>query len=249
MKLNGIPIQQPDLSLEEAQNLLENAELIKIHGMLPWGSNHTLLLNAVHGEHKALAVYKPQAGERPLWDFPAGTLCLREVATYVISEALQWHIVPPTVLRNGEFGLGSLQWFVVHDPEENYFTFNDRFESQLVRLAVFDIIINNADRKGGHCLLDDKGKIWAIDHGVSFHTQSKLRTVIWDYAGQSIPKPLLQEMKSLCNKLQEPDLQQTLSTLLSQTEIRALQSRTEHLIKSETLPHPGNDRHSPWPPI
>jgi len=147
-------------------------------------------------------VYKPQKGEMPLWDFPEESLAARESAAYLVSEALGWELVPPTIMRpDGPFGPGSYQYFIPHDPEQHYFTFDEAIHKRLRPTALFDLIINNADRKGGHILLGEDGHIWLIDHGLCFHAQPKLRTVIWDFSGQPIESPLLDSLQTLYDNL------------------------------------------------
>lgn len=196
-----------------------------------------------------MAIYKPRRGERPLWDFPDGTLCQREVAAYVVSEALKWHIVPPTVLRGGPQGVGMVQAFIEHDPDRHYFTFGRQHRPQLQMIALFDFIVNNADRKGGHCLLDSVGNIWAIDHGICFHTQPKLRTVIWDFADQRIPAELLGDLTAVLDNPGRQAMSQSLRELLSQAEIAATFKRIENLVRARKYPEPGPGRQYPWPPI
>jgi uncharacterized repeat protein (TIGR03843 family) len=237
------------LSSERALKLLREGELQEAHGLLPWSSNYTFLMRIADSEMEALAVYKPRRGERPLWDFPDGTLCQREVAAYLVSEALGWHIVPPTLLRDGPHGPGSVQLFVGHDPEQNYFNFEPEIRPQLMRVALLDQLINNADRKGGHCLLDLRGQIWAIDHGICFHTQPKLRTVIWDFAGEAIPETLLNNVRDLCALLSETDLSRPLSKLLNRAEMDALQRRADQTIDGGAFCSPGPGRNYPWPPV
>jgi len=245
----SLTIEQPDLDPDEALEHLASGEITDQHGLLPWGSNHTFLVSVYHNDAEAFAIYKPRLGERPLWDFTEGTLCLRERAAFLVSEALGWHIVPPTVLREGEHGLGSVQWYVPHDPEENYFTFGSSLFDQLLRIALFDHVTNNADRKGGHCLLDAKGKLWAIDHGVCFHSQPKIRTVIWDFAGDPIPDPLLNNLSQLCELVTDGVLATELRALLSRYEIDALLRRVHILEHTRTFPEPGPGRSYPWPPV
>jgi len=131
-------------------------------GLLPWGSNYTFLVNICQELAEMQAIYKPRKGERPLWDFPRGTLCQRERAAFLVSDALGWHIVPPTVLRDGPHGLGTVQYFVDHDPDRHYFNLDGPYEPALQRFALFDVLANNADRKGGHVLLDNTGRLWSI---------------------------------------------------------------------------------------
>lgn len=238
-----------ELTTERALALLRNGQMREAHGLLPWSSNYTFLMRIADSEIESLAVYKPRRGERPLWDFPDGTLCQREVAAFLISEALNWHIVPPTILRDGPHGSGSVQLFVGHDPEQNYFNFGPQYTEQLMRIALFDQLINNADRKGGHCLLDARGHIWAIDHGICFHTQPKLRTVIWDFAGEGIPDVLLQAVRELCDRLGEPDFERPLSKMLSRGEIDALQRRAGQIMETGEYLTPGPGRNYPWPPV
>ena len=236
-----------------AFEILRAGEFRQQHGALAWGSNYCFLLTVGCGEDELLAIYKPQRGERELWDFPRGTLCYREVAAYETAAALDWPLVPPTALRDGPHGLGSLQCFIHHDPEQHYFTFKDEEESvlpQLKRMALFDCLINNADRKGGHCLLDAQGQLWGIDHGVSFHTQPKLRTVIWDFAGEELPEDLRADVAQLIERLtEESGLRQHLADLLSETEISALGERAQSLLTSGHYPQPGLGNNYPWPPV
>jgi hypothetical protein len=241
--------EQPQASIPRSLQLLRQGEFSKVHGLLTWGSNYTFLASIADDEMESLAIYKPQRGERPLWDFPDGTLCQREAAAFVVSEALNWHLVPPTVLREGPSGLGMVQLFIEHDPEQHYFTFGPQHKPHLRRIALFDCIINNADRKGGHCLLDKQGYIWAIDHGVSFHTQLKLRSVIWEFAGECIPAPLLEDIGHFIDCLAGKDLNQTLLDLLDDREVQALRKRARKLLEGGVYPKPGPDVNYPWPPI
>ena len=236
---------------QRTEHLLLEGYISTTHGIMRWGSNYAALVAVSDDELTATAVYKPQRGERPLWDFPDGTLCYREVAAYRVSEALEWHLVPPTVLRNGPHGLGSLQYFVTHNPEVTYFSLDRRFVEQLEKYAIFDYLINNADRKGGHLLLDDTGKLWAIDHGLTFHTVPKLRTVIWDFAGEPISESLLGAVSKFAECMADRNSVSyvSLSALLSPTEIRALTHRTTQLIACNPFPQPGPGPNYPWPPI
>jgi hypothetical protein len=240
------------IPLEDAIAIIEKGAINDEIGLMRWGSNYTFLVNAILDDTKLLAVYKPRQGERPLWDFDDGTLCNRETASYVISEALGWFIVPPTFLREGTRGIGSIQLFIDHDPEEHYFTFDKlRVGTQLERIAMFDAVINNADRKGGHCLLDGDEHIWGIDQGLTFNASYKLRTVIWDYAGKPIPQTILDDLQKLCSRLDNKTDEhiQKLSTLLSDTEMRMLKVRVERLISSQVYPLPGSGPNRPWPAV
>jgi hypothetical protein len=234
-----------------ADQLLEmlNDGQLEMEGLVPWGSNYTFLVRVCHELGDIDAIYKPSRGERPLWDFPKSTLCLRERAAYLVSEALGWHIVPPTILRKGPQGRGSLQYYVDHDPEEHYLTFQGRFIEQLQKIALFDVLINNADRKSGHILLAEDNRLWAIDHGVCFHTDYKLRTVVWEFAGEPIPAQLASDLTAFQQWLKEAGSEKynQLCALLSSQEMAALSERVQGLINRNIFPHPGPGRHYPWP--
>lgn len=223
-------------------NILTAGE-IEVKGRMPWSSNATFLVTVCDDNQQVDAVYKPGRGERPLWDFPDG-LYRREVAAFVVSEALGWHIVPRTVLRpDAPLGEGSLQLFIDADFSQHYFTLleDDAFGDALRRIGVFDMLINNADRKGGHCLVDAAGKVWAIDNGLSFHEEPKLRTVIWDFAGETIADELLADVVALA--AHPPDL----AGLVASFEIEALVARAEELVAYPVFPEPTHRRAYPWP--
>ncbi len=235
--------------MRELLNLLTNGE-IEIKGLLPWSSNYTYLVTVSNGSLRTLAVYKPRKGETPLWDFPHGTLCLREYAAYLVSEALGWSLVPPTVLRDGPLGFGSLQLYIDADQEQHYFTLRDAHVAEFKRLAVFDVLVNNADRKGGHCLKSRDRHIWAVDHGIAFHAEPKLRTVVWDFASEPIPEDILADLRAFQARLAQRDpVTRALEQLLSPDEMRALRQRLDGLLRSGKFPEPGPYRHYPWPPI
>ena len=237
------------ITLERALKLLAEGN-IKLHGLLPWSSNYTFLVSVSDGELEALAVYKPSKGERPLWDFPEGTLAWREVAAYVVSQALGWELVPPTVLRDGPHGPGMVQLYMDVDHEQHYFTFGEKHVEEAQRIAVLDALINNADRKAGHVLQDAQGHIWAIDHGVCFSPEPKLRSVIWDFAGQPIPSDILDDLRALRGQMSKrTPFIHALEKLLAPEEIQAMRRRLDALIARARFPRPGSDRHYPWPPI
>ncbi|MGB1250885.1 MAG: SCO1664 family protein [Candidatus Promineifilaceae bacterium] len=238
------------MDLTQATEILTNGEM-RVEGRLAWGSNYTMLAYACIDDQEVPLVYKPQRGERPLWDFPVGTLCNRERAAYVVAKGCSWDFVPPTVLRDGPYGMGSAQLFIEHDPEEHFFTFQGQaaFDSQLQPIVLFDWMINNADRKGGHVLLDADDRIWAIDHGICFHTEHKLRSVIWEYAGKPISAELLANLTRFEANLTNSPIANELATLLSSEEIDALHRRTSFLLQSTIFPEPGPGRHYPWPPV
>ena len=239
----------PSISLDTLLTVLGQGE-IEIRGLLPYGSNYTFLVTIAQADYKVLGVYKPIKGERPLWDFPEETLALREVAAFLVSENLGWDFVPPTVYRDGPHGPGSLQWFIDAEPELHYFNMPEAEKPALRRTALFDLLINNADRKGGHVIKDKQGKIWLIDHGLCFHNEPKLRTVIWDFAGQPIPGDLLGDLRSFRTRLDSDDnLVEAINTLLSAREVAALKRRADRLLKNGCFPDPGPGRNFPWPPV
>ena len=227
---------------------------IELRGLMPWSSNYTFLatLAIPNSEEAVLAIYKPCQGERPLWDFPDGMLCQREFATYLISEILGWPRVPPTVLRTkGPHGSGTLQLFIEADYEIHYFNLRDNSDlnEEFRKIALFDHIINNADRKGGHCLQDAEGRIWAIDHGLTFHTDYKLRTVIWEYCNEEIPEPLFNDLEHLRLLLDQPPLRTLLTPLMTATEMQAFRDRIDILLSNGHLPRLRYGRNVPYPPI
>jgi hypothetical protein len=222
---------------------------LSIVGHLPRASNSTFLAKVRGGGEEALAVYKPRDGEAPLWDFPPGTLCRREVAAYVVARSLGWPLVPPTVLRGGPEGPGSVQLFVEFDPNEHYFTLAERTPDEFRGVALFDAVVNNADRKSGHCLLGTDGEVFVIDHGVCFHEAPKLRTVIWDFAGEDVPASMRADLRGLAAKLQEGPDREELARLLSGPELEAMQGRLNRLIRAARFPEPGPERSYPWPPV
>ncbi|MHB8296818.1 MAG: SCO1664 family protein [Acidimicrobiales bacterium] len=244
---------------------------MRLRGRIPWSSNATFLVEVGPAGHglgvagpegeldagsgtvtdagQCLGIYKPERGERPLADFPPG-LSSREVAAYELSTALGFDLVPPTVTRDGPYGLGSVQLFIDADFSEHYFTLfeHGHHHDALVRLAAFDVIANNADRKAGHCLAGPDGKIWGIDNGLCFHSSPKLRTVIWDYAGVALGHELLACIASAFEGSSRAIEQ--LSPLLSEKEVCAVATRARALLAQPTLPAPNpEERCYPWPLI
>lgn len=221
-----------------------------LKGEFVWGSNYTFLSEVQHEGVTVLSVYKPTQGERPLWDFPAASLARREAVAFLVSQVLGWELVPPTAYRqDAPLGPGSLQLFIDHDPEYHYFSFTAEDRQRLRPTALFDLLINNADRKGSHILRDTEGHLWLIDHGVCFHVDDKLRTVIWDFAGERIPPALKADLHTFRQQLQPlADLTQALEALLSPEEVTALVRRAEGLLEQDRFPDPDPDRRSyPWP--
>ena len=219
---------------------------------IPYASNYVFLLELEHDEAQALgyAVYKPGKGENPLWDFPPN-LYRREVAAFRLSAALGWQLIPPTVEREEglEYGVGSLQAYIPTDYRCTFFELREQYPDVMRRFALFDWVANNADRKGGHILEGQAGQLWGIDNGLSFHEDEKLRTVIWDYAGDPIEAPLLEDLDQLVAAL-EPDgpASDSLSPYLSSDEITILQLRAQRAREEGRLPEPPAGRRAyPWP--
>ena len=217
---------------------------VEVLGRMPWSSNATYLCDVHCGDDVARAIYKPRRGERPLWDFPSG-LDHREVAAYELSVALGWDLVPFTVLRDGPLGPGSVQAFVEADFEQHYFTLyeDDAHHPALRTLCAFDLIGNNTDRKSGHVLLGVDGRIRGIDHGLMFHHEFKLRTVIWEFGGEAIPDEVLAEADSLAaGPLPDP-----LAKLLDPFERDALRTRARAFADAGVFPIDETGRRYPWP--
>ena len=228
--------------------LLERGD-IEVLGLLPRASNFTFLARVRDGKEQMLAVYKPRSGEAPLWDFQEGTLAAREVAAFVVAEALGWPWVPPTVLRDGPHGPGSVQRFVAFDQDQHYLTMRNERPDEFRRIALFDLVANNADRKSGHCLLAEDGRIFVVDHGVCFHEQPKLRTVIWDFVGEPIPEDLRTDLRALERNLAADPFRGRLERLLTSAEIDAMARRVTGLVTSGRFPEPGPGRPYPWPVV
>jgi uncharacterized repeat protein (TIGR03843 family) len=253
-------MSERSLTLGETLDVLSGGEMETL-GLLPWSSNYTFLVKLLgeigaNGSSELVeltGVYKPRRGEAPLWDFPDGTLCQRELAAYLVNETLQWNLIPPTVLRSGPQGFGSVQLYIDNDADQHFFTFRDdpAYCDALKRLVAFDLITNNADRKSGHCLLDKQGHIWAIDHGITFNADYKLRTVIWDFAGQPIGRDMLADMQRLLDAIgPKQPLGKALRKLLQEDEVAAFRRRTRGLIDLGIFPGPNRTQRSiPWPPV
>ena len=247
---------------------------IEITGRIVDASNATLFGTVSADGLSAECVYKPVRGERPLWDFPDGTLAGREVASFLVSEAAGFHVVPHTVYREGPFGPGMVQIWVDTDDERELVDVcspkkvpsgwlgvlrarGTRGEPAVLvhadtpalqRMAAFDVVVNNADRKGGHCLAETAdGRVWAIDHGVCFHVEPKLRTVLWDFAGQALDPAVIADLEELAGNAREGDLQRELRGLLDPDEIAAIATRASGLALAGCLPLPRGRRPYPWP--
>ena len=235
---------RPPIETGRALALLGEGE-VELRGRMPYSSNVTFLVDLVDGDLEAQAIYKPVRGERPLWDFPSG-LAHREAGAFQIDQALEWDLVPPTVVRDDlPFDKGSLQLFMPADFEEHYFTLvaQQSLRPDLERICALDIVINNTDRKSGHCLLGTDGTIWAIDNGLSFHSQFKLRTVIWDFADTELPEGMRRDLQGLI----EAGLPEPLAATLTPQEQDAALARTEALLASGRFPSDGHGHRWPWP--
>jgi uncharacterized repeat protein (TIGR03843 family) len=226
---------------------------LELLGLMPGASNYTFLARLLDGEAagdepERLVIYKPRRGEAPLWDFPSGTLCQREAAAFEISRAGGFGFVPPTVLRDGPLGIGSVQTFVHHDFECTAFDLIESHAEDLRRIALFDLVVNNADRKAGHVFPDAQDKVWAIDHGICFNVEPKLRTVLWDFAGQPIAEGDRACLRRLGTAL-GGDLAPVLAGLLDPGEVETLRRRCQAVLTAEAFPAPGPGRSFPWPPV
>ncbi len=217
---------------------------IDIEGRMPWSSNATFLVNIVHGDLHAQGIYKPLRGERPLWDFEPG-LHRRELAAYQLSEAMGLDLVPPTIIRDGPHGEGSVQWFVDADHQQHYFTIHEtrpELHDALRAVAVFDMLANNTDRKSGHVLIDGDDHIWGIDHGLCFAAEFKLRTVVWEFGGETVPEALAGAVARIA-----AGVPLTVASLLADDEVEAVQERAQWLVDHPTLPVDRSGRRYPWP--
>jgi hypothetical protein len=214
---------------------------------LPWGSNYSFAVAvAAPGAPDRIAIYKPRRGEAPLWDFPSGTLYRREQAAYRLSRRLGWPAIPPTVVRDGPHGVGTVQLYIRPDDGVSYQQLRRGYGDDLRRMALFDLITNNADRKAGHCLLDGRGRLWGIDHGLTFHSQHKLRTVIWDYCGEPLPAELVTRLEEICEPPLEGEIRAELGEWVSRQEINAFYRRVEQVALTGVFPQLDSYRSVPW---
>ncbi|WP_172633016.1 SCO1664 family protein [Streptomyces sp. 6-11-2] len=260
----------------EPAELLAQGELT-VRGRIREASNAALFCTVAYDGREASCVYKPVAGERPLWDFPDGTLAAREVAAYEVSEATGWSLVPPTVLRDGPYGEGMVQLWIEATPEAELLALLDAEEpgpgwkaigfaevgegrtallvhaddERLRRMAVLDAVINNADRKGGHLLPTPEGHLYGIDHGVTFNVENKLRTLLWGWAGEPLPPEVLAVLKALEDTLRDgAPLASRLAALITAAELDATRARVTALLTSGAHPEPSGEWPAiPWPPV
>jgi hypothetical protein len=247
----------PGLSFdaEGVEQALRCLPELQLKGLFRRSSNYTFLaeLRGHIGleETTLLAVYKPAEGESPLWDFPSGTLYRREVAAYLLAKFLGWPRVPPTVVRDAApHGVGALQMFVEAEPREHYLVSRGQSDQTWLEVSLFDVITNNADRKSGHCLVDAERRVWLIDHGLTFHVDPKLRTVIWDFAGQPVPRRLRDDLARAVDSLESGELKASLGELLSHRELAQLRRRAAAAAHPGwEMPHPTSAWSVPWPPV
>lgn len=242
----AIEVPEPPGDPAAVARLLATGD-VEVKGRMPWSSNGTFLslVTSCEGDARSLAIYKPERGERPLWDFPPG-LWRREVAAHRLSAWLGWDLVPVTVARvDGPLGPGSLQQFVPFDPDAHYFTLyeDEAHHDALRRIAVFDLVINSTDRKSGHCLLDQHGRIWAIDNGLSFHSEFKLRTVIWEFGGDAIRSDEVEPVERLLDE----GLPHDVGVLLDPFERDAVLARARAVVTERRFPIDTTGRRYPWP--
>jgi uncharacterized repeat protein (TIGR03843 family) len=265
------------LADSDALDLLTGGTL-EIEGRLVDASNATLRAVITRGDVEARCVYKPVAGERPLWDFPDGTLAGREYAAYLVSETTGWGVVPPTVLRDGPLGPGMCQLWIDEDRHDETelvgfvpvkrvpvgwhrivsarddngrpYVLVHADDPRLARMAVFDAVVNNADRKGGHVISTVEGQVYGVDHGICFHVEDKLRTVLWGWAGRPLPDDALAVLEKLRAEVAGGGLASALSTHLTDVEVATLAGRIDELLSTGRFPEPSDERHViPWPPV
>jgi hypothetical protein len=237
-----------ELSAAQLRTVLTEGELA-IEGRLIDASNTTLYASTTLGAISLTCVYKPIAGERPLWDFPDGTLAGREVGAYLVSEATGWDVVPLTVMRDGPLGPGMCQLWIDIDEDADVLALLHSDHPGLRRLAIFDAVVNNADRKGGHLLPTPGDHVYGVDHGVCFSTDDKLRTVLWQWRGTPLPDDALDTLAALRTDL-AGDLGGQLRELLTTREVSATRRRVDRLLRERCFPQPGDGWPAvPWPPF
>lgn len=212
--------------------------------LTPLGSNYTFVASLQLGDDICKAIYKPRDGEVPLWDFPRGTLYKREYGAYLLSQVLGWDFIPRTIIREGPYGIGSVQLYVDHDPRLNYYTLSESDAEELRMICCFDLVANNTDRKANHVLVDEEGKLWGIDQGLTFHSDTKIRTVIWDFGGEAIPQVYINSLNRLMGQFIKPNgaFKELLELLLPE-EVIALQKRIQWVLQEKAYPGlPGRRR-------
>jgi uncharacterized repeat protein (TIGR03843 family) len=237
-----------DPSQEDAPALLKDG-VMAVAQRIQWSSNGTFLVRIGAGPGRYLrAIYKPRDGERPLYDFPDGSLYKREYAAYLLSRSMGWPRIPPTVVRDGPYGIGAVQLAIESDPRLTYFDFMDDNAEELLKFAAYDVVVNNADRKAGHCILGHDGRLWSIDHGLTFHHEFKMRTVMLKFSGARIPQTLLGDIEALAARLaSKTALTAALDKLITVQEMSALRGRIAGVLESPIIPHLDPRWNLPWP--
>ncbi len=238
------------LSRQEIERRLSEWPITGI-GLHPGGSNYVFVVRLADGDEEVYGIYKPAAGERPLRDFPYGTLHNRELSAYVVADVLGWPSVPPTVVREGPHGVGSVQLFIDADFTKHYFNLREERLDDYMPIAMFDVLVNNADRKGGACLLDADGQLWAVDHGLTFNPLARRRTVMFEFNGTPYSDELLQSLDGFVSTLDDPeaDLRKMLADTLDDHEIDSLVRRGKEMLDDRSFPVLDPDWNVPWPMI
>jgi uncharacterized repeat protein (TIGR03843 family) len=244
----GTELWHPEFP-EEIRELLTHGEITSCEH-IPWGSNYTFCVALEIEGQSTLGVYKPRRGERPLWDFPDGTLYCREYAAFVVSQAVGWPFIPPTVIRDGPHGIGTVQLYVESEPPGSMRELQRPDDLDLARIAAFDIFTNNADRKAGHLLRDRSGAIWGIDHGLCFNVPPKVRTVLLHFCGEPLPQAVRDELSAFRSDAARVEgLTTILESVLDPEEVVLLFTRIDRMIESGEYPTLGGYRNVPWPPF
>ena len=238
------------LSRQEIERRLSKWPITGI-GLHPGGSNYVFVVRLADAEEEMYGIYKPAAGERPLRDFPYGTLHNRELSAYVVADALGWPAVPPTVVREGPHGVGSVQLFIDADFTKHYFNLRDERLDDYLPIAMFDVLVNNADRKGGACLLDADDQLWAVDHGLTFNPLARRRTVMFEFNGMPYSDEMLLGLDRLVATLDDTDseLRISLTDTLDDHEIDSLARRGKEMLVDRSFPLLDPDWNVPWPMI
>ena len=238
------------LSRQEIERRLSEWPITGI-GLHPGGSNYVFVVRLADGDEEVYGIYKPAAGERPLRDFPYGTLHNRELSAYVVADVLGWPLVPPTVVREGPHGVGSVQLFIDADFTKHYFNLREERLDDYMPIAMFDVLVNNADRKGGACLLDADGQLWAVDHGLTFNPLARRRTVMFEFNGTPYSDDLLQSLDGFVSTLDNTgaDLRKMLAETLDDHEIDSLVRRGKEMLDNRSFPVLDPDWNVPWPMI
>ena len=239
---------RPDIPIG-IHRLLRHGEITQTE-LIPWGSNYTFCVTLELDGSQGLGVYKPRRGERPLWDFPSGTLYRREVAAFLTSRAMGWSFIPTTLVRAGPHGVGSIQLFIESEPPQSIRELQQSDDLDLARMAVFDIVANNADRKVGHILKDAEGKLWGIDQGLCFNVDPKVRTILQHFCGSPIPPVVLGELRAFReDALRYEGLARALGLLLDEDEVDLYQRRVSWMLTHGAYPSLDPYHSVPWPPV